>query len=98
MWADEGVQRRYYEARRAFAAVLLDWRRNRAVRHRLQPGECFIWNQVRVLHGRDAFQEEEPGTRSLHGCYCNIDDFGSAARYVLGDEMPRVPLANRSEM
>jgi len=98
VWFDEGAQRRYYDARRAFAAVLLKWRKERAVSLRMQPGDCWIWNQVRILHGRQAFVEEEPGSRSLHGCYCNIDDFASAARYALGDDLPLVPLANRSEL
>jgi hypothetical protein len=98
LWFGEGAMRQYFEARRAFAAVLLDWRKDQSVRLRLRPGECIVWNQVRVLHGREAFTEPQPGGRRLHGAYCNIDDFASTARHVLGNEMPFVALGNRSEL
>ena len=42
----------------------------------LKPGEMIIFDNWRVLHGRDAFI----GERKLAGCYINREDFESALR------------------
>ena len=57
------------------------------MRHRLQQGECAIFNNRRVLHGREEFAlpaESKPAApgqstypRHLQGAYVNIDDFRS---------------------
>lgn len=38
----------------------------------LKPGQCMIFNNLRLIHGRTAFSGT--GTRHLVGCYTNIDD------------------------
>lgn len=46
------------------------------VQHRLRPGELLVFNNRRVLHGRNAFTLNG-GTRHLQGAYVNIDEFKS---------------------
>ena len=66
----------YYEAYRAFAALMEDeevaaaWK----IKFRLSEGTIVSFNQRRLLHGRDAFTGHA-GTRWLEGCYVGIDDF-----------------------
>ena len=46
------------------------------IRLRLEPGDVFIVDNRRVLHGRTAF-EPTSGTRHLQGCYADIDGLRS---------------------
>jgi len=67
----------FFEAYGLFAKTLQTIRAEQALHFRLKPGETVVWNQARLLHGREAFVEAEPGLRKLHGCYVHIDDFRS---------------------
>jgi len=42
-------------------------------RHAMKPGDCVIFNNRRILHARDAFDDQE-GERWLRGCYLTMDD------------------------
>ncbi len=53
------------------------------IRIRLEPGELIAFDNVRVLHGRAAFDLGPGGRRHLLGCYVDIDDLHSRIR-VLG--------------
>ena len=64
----------WYDAFLRFAGLLADERFQ--VRFRLDPGELFIVDNRRVLHGRTAF-EPTSGTRHLQGCYADIDGLRS---------------------
>ena len=64
----------YYEAyrhlhRRIEAAA--------AIEHRLQPGEMAVFNNRRMLHGRQGFRQHGVARRHLRGCYVNIDEFAN---------------------
>src|SRR5690606_28301303 len=59
----------YYRAWRAFAAIIDD--PAMAVTFRLDPGQCFIVDNTRVLHARTAYTGT--GTRWLQGCYPDRD-------------------------
>lgn len=50
---------------------------------RLEPGEVLIFNNRRMMHGRNGFSSMM-GTRHFQGCYVNIDEFKSEllAQYV----------------
>jgi gamma-butyrobetaine dioxygenase len=63
----------YYDAYRTFGRMLVgpDFQ----VRFRLEPGDLFIVDNRRVLHGRTGFSGE--GTRHLQGCYADIDGLRS---------------------
>lgn len=50
-----------------------------AVRLRLQTGEMVVFDNRRILHGRDAF-DPSTGLRHLHGCYVDRGDFDSRLR------------------
>ena len=59
----------YYKAYRAFSDIIND--PTLAVNFKLNPGECFIVDNTRVLHARTAYSGE--GTRWLQGCYVDKD-------------------------
>lgn len=65
----------YYAARRCVQNVIEELRRTSTVRFRMRPGQAVVFQQNRVLHGRDAFVEPTPGARELHGCYVCGDAF-----------------------
>jgi len=59
----------YYKAYRAFSNIIND--PTLAVYFKLNPGECFITDNTRVLHARTAYSSV--GTRWLQGCYVDKD-------------------------
>jgi gamma-butyrobetaine dioxygenase len=60
----------YYAAYRRFAELVDD--PAMAVRFKLKPGECFIVDNTRVLHGRTGYGGKT-GSRWLQGCYADRD-------------------------
>ena len=64
----------WYDAYLLFARLLAEPRFQ--IRFRLDPGDLFIVDNRRVLHGRTAF-EPTSGTRHLQGCYADIDGLKS---------------------
>ncbi|CAL1527122.1 unnamed protein product [Lymnaea stagnalis] len=71
---DENEVMRYYLAYEMFAKMIRD--SPNLLQHRLQPGELVVFNNQRMLHGRQGFQING-GSRHLKGCYINIDIFKS---------------------
>ncbi|MDZ7749653.1 MAG: gamma-butyrobetaine dioxygenase [Halofilum sp. (in: g-proteobacteria)] len=59
----------YYAAYRHFAEIIE--REELAVTFKLEPGELFIVDNTRVLHGRNGFTAA--GSRWLQGCYADRD-------------------------
>ena len=59
----------YYNAYRKFSDIIND--PSMAVKFKLNPGECFIVDNTRVLHARTAYSGI--GTRWLQGCYVDKD-------------------------
>jgi gamma-butyrobetaine dioxygenase len=59
----------YYAAYRRFSGIVDD--PAMAVGFRLEPGECFIVDNTRVLHARNAYAGA--GSRWLQGCYADKD-------------------------
>ncbi len=72
----------FYAAYRKFAEIL--HREEMQVTFRLEPGDCVIFDNVRLLHSRTAFADTGSGTRRLQGCYADMDGLASAVA-VLGD-------------
>ncbi len=64
----EGMES-YYEAYRRLGEIIDDPAME--VTFRLEPGECFIVDNTRVLHARKAYSGT--GTRWLQGCYADKD-------------------------
>ena len=64
----------WYDAYLLFARLLADPRFQ--IRLRLDPGDLFIVDNRRVLHGRTAFAATS-GSRLLQGCYADIDGLRS---------------------
>ena len=48
---------------------------------RLAVGEMVVFDDRRILHGRDAFNPET-GFRHLHGCYVDRGEFESRLRVL----------------
>lgn len=51
------------------------------LRRRLRPGECVVFDNSRVLHGRTAF-DPASGPRHLRGAYVHLDDWKSTFNRV----------------
>ena len=69
----------YYKAYRAFSDIIND--PTLAVNFKLNPGECFITDNTRVLHARTAYSGS--GTRWLQGCYVDKDGLLSTISTML---------------
>ncbi|MFI6585196.1 TauD/TfdA family dioxygenase [Embleya sp. NPDC050493] len=65
--ADELAE--FYAAYRAFAETLN--RPESMLTRRLEPGDCVVFDNTRVLHARTAF--DGAGRRHLQGCYADLD-------------------------
>ncbi|XP_064606801.1 probable gamma-butyrobetaine dioxygenase [Liolophura sinensis] len=74
--AEEDVEA-YYRAYRLFAAQIRFSDMLKCVK--LEPGDAIVFNNRRVLHGREEFTLNG-GRRHLEGCYVNIDEFKSHYR------------------
>jgi len=55
----------------------LCYHKDQMVIHRLNPGECVVFDNLRVLHGRKDFTVNAGGTRQLHGGYMDWDEIRS---------------------
>jgi len=67
---DEVSLKLYHRARKRLASLFSDAAYE--LRFRLQPGECMMFDNNRVLHGRTAYDPSE-GYRHLQGCYIDRD-------------------------
>jgi len=91
----------YYEARRVFTNVINDMKKSPyMIEFKLEEGECVIFHQSRMLHGRREFTEPKPCSRKLHGAYVHVDAFRNAVitrAEKLGINVNHLPgFANRS--
>ena len=59
----------YYKAYRKFSSIIDDPKMS--VNFKLNPGDCFIVDNTRVLHARTAYLAA--GSRWLQGCYADKD-------------------------
>ena len=54
------------------------------MRFNIRPGECIVFDNHRVVHGRDAYSATS-GDRHLHGCYADRGELRSAYRILAGE-------------
>ncbi len=71
---------RFYGAYRKFSSLLRH--PEVEVTFQLEPGDCVIFDNMRVLHGRKTFS---PGRRWLQGCYADKDAVFGRLRLGSGD-------------
>lgn len=69
----------YYRAYRAYMAKTRDPKYQLTLK--LKAGEMVVFDNRRVLHGRDAF-DPSTGYRHLHGCYVDRGEFSSRLRLL----------------
>lgn len=76
----------FYAAYRRFAQLLKvssDGAENTlALQLKLQPGQCVVFDNTRVLHGRTGFSLNQGGGRWLQGCYSDKDAAFSKLRVL----------------
>ncbi len=72
----------FYRAFDNFSRLLRDPRYE--YKFRLQPGDCEVFDNRRVLHGRDEFNPQS-GPRHLQGCYIDTDDYLSRLKVLERD-------------
>jgi gamma-butyrobetaine dioxygenase len=71
--------RPFYRALKVFGTILRDPELELMIR--MRRGDCQVFNNRRVLHGRAAF-DPNSGSRHLEGCYIDGDDFMSRLRIL----------------
>ncbi|KAH6692442.1 taurine catabolism dioxygenase [Plectosphaerella plurivora] len=74
----------WHTAARQFQALIED--PEAVYRHRLQPGECAVFDNGRILHGRTAF-DPATGPRHLRGTYVHEDEWKSTILRVPRDHL-----------
>lgn len=72
----------YYEAYSAFGEIIDS--KELAVNFKLEPGDSFIVDNTRVLHGRTGYQGQ--GDRWLQGCYADKDGLNSTYTALCAQE------------
>ena len=79
----------YFDAYSAWARLLAKEESVSLLQFRLQPGETIVFNNRRMLHGRQQYSLSDtapPGAseayRHLEGCYVNIDEYMSQLMYM----------------
>ena len=77
---DRPTLERYYRARQQFAQLIFSG--SRQLKLKLQPGEGFIWDNYRILHGRTAF-DPNSGDRHMRHCYMDRDTVSSRQKCLL---------------
>lgn len=70
----------YYDAYKRFSRIIDD--PSMTVSFKLKPGEAFLVDNRRVLHGRRAFDASNGGSRWLQGCYADVDGLYSTLRLL----------------
>lgn len=76
---EPALMQRYYRAYRKF--MILTRSTNYLVTLKLKGGEMVVFDNRRVLHGREAF-DPQTGYRHLHGCYVDRGEFESRLRVL----------------
>ena len=66
---DSDLMEQYYDAYRTFGLMLES--PEFQIRFKLDPGDLYIVDNIRVMHGRTEFSRE--GNRHLQGCYADLD-------------------------
>jgi gamma-butyrobetaine dioxygenase len=61
----------FYAAYRRFCEIVT--RPELQVTFRLEPGDCVVFDNRRVLHSRTAYSDGASGKRHLQGCYADMD-------------------------
>jgi gamma-butyrobetaine dioxygenase len=74
----------YYRAYRTYMAKTRDLKYR--VTLKLKAGEMVVFDNRRVLHGRDAF-DPSTGLRHLHGCYVDRGEFLARLRLLARDNL-----------
>lgn len=75
-WTDPSQVLEFYKAARLWHKLLTDPANE--IQIQLKPGQCLIFDNWRVLHGRIGFT----GNRRMCGAYVNRDDFVSRAKLL----------------
>ena len=70
----------FYAAYRRWATLLA--RPERTLTLPLRPGDCLVFDNTRILHGRTAFTGA--GQRLLQGCYADLDGLASSLAVLEG--------------
>jgi gamma-butyrobetaine dioxygenase len=84
--------RAFYAAYRTFAGLAAG--PDAMATARLAPGDCVIFDNTRILHGRTAFADgggiASAGRRHLQGCYADLDGLASTVAVLARDRAGRV--------
>ena len=91
--------REFYAAYRAFAELVAG--PDAMATARLAPGDCVIFDNTRILHGRTAFADgggsggRSNARRHLQGCYADLDGLASTVAVLARDQAGRAGQAGQ---
>ena len=100
VWLPAAQARAYYAAYRAFAELAAG--PDAMVTARLAPGDCVIFDNTRILHGRTGFADgggsggAGTGRRHLQGCYADLDGLASVVAVLARDQAGRAGQADQA--
>jgi len=98
-WHREMMHSVRHEMAHLVPSIMADWVRGARIfeeavnsptslyQTRMEPGDCVLFNNRRVLHGRTAFDAEGGGSRWLRGTYISTEDFQSRAYHAPDSHM-----------
>ncbi|KAI9595624.1 hypothetical protein BDF19DRAFT_471329 [Syncephalis fuscata] len=86
--ADKHIQKDFYRAFNHFESILQE--DGMKIEYTLQKGQCAIFANRRVLHGRRAF-DANSGHRHLRGTYVDLDAFQDRYRVTCGAHQLQAP-------
>ena len=75
----------YYQALKVFNELC--YSEENCVNYRLEAGDCVVFDNLRVLHGRDGFSVEAGNTRHLAGCYVDWDEIHDKINVISGAKL-----------
>jgi gamma-butyrobetaine dioxygenase len=84
---DQTVLDEFYPAFCRFGVLLRDPRF--VAKFLLRPGECMIFDNHRIVHGRAAY-DRQSGERRLRGCYTDRGELRSKYRAIKLDSRPKI--------
>src|SRR5215472_16643730 len=93
--------RTFYASYRAFAELAAD--PEALVTTTLAPGDCVIFDNTRILHGRTAFADgggpggASTGRRHLQGCYADLDGLASTVAVLARGQAGRAGREDQDE-
>ena len=85
IFSDLQLTKDYYAAMITFNKLCYE--QENLVKYRLRAGDCVVFDNLRVLHGREGFQVGPGDSRYLAGCYVDWDEIHDKINVLQGQTL-----------